>query len=176
MSEYVIPAQIRAARALLDWSQEELAGKANVALTSVRDLEAERRAAESTTVGKVRDALENAGVIFIRGSDLEGPGVRLAGERPYVIRRPSTLTKWDGVPVEVEYKGKAFTAFISREAIEDLGKLKGTESVEKWLEVAENQLGFILDAICVAHQAGDRWNDRGFLIVGSKHFRSLARL
>jgi transcriptional regulator with XRE-family HTH domain len=175
MADVIIPAQIRAARALLNWSQEDLAQKAEIALSSVRELETERRTSEAGTIGNVRNAFEEAGVNFVEGTSNNGPGVRLVGNRPYLIRRPSTVTKWDGVPLEVEFKGKAFTAFVSREAIEDLGSLRGTEPEKVWLEVAEKHLGHILDAIILAHEAGDRWNERRHLIVGSKHFRKLTR-
>src|SRR5438105_3232876 len=82
MRQTIIPAQIRAARALLDWSQEELANAAGVALTSVRDLEAEKRAADSGTASSVRKALENGGVEFVSGTSASGPGVRLVAKRP----------------------------------------------------------------------------------------------
>ena len=101
--------------------------------------------------------------------------MRLVGNRPYLIRRPSTVTKWDGVPLEVQFKGEAFTAFVSREAIEDLGGLRGTEPEKVWFQVAEKHIGRILDAIIVAFEVGDRWNERHQLIVSSKHFRWLTR-
>ncbi len=53
----VIPAQIRAARALIDWSQDELAKAAEVALTSVRDLESQKRSADSGIAMAVRRTL-----------------------------------------------------------------------------------------------------------------------
>jgi transcriptional regulator with XRE-family HTH domain len=42
--DVIIPAQIRGGRALLGWSQEQLAAEANVALSTVRDTENGRRA------------------------------------------------------------------------------------------------------------------------------------
>lgn len=62
----IIPAQIRAARSLVNWSQQQLADAAEVAISSVRDIEGERRAGEVGTVSNVRLALENAGVEFIQ--------------------------------------------------------------------------------------------------------------
>jgi DNA-binding XRE family transcriptional regulator len=43
-TEIVIPPQVRAGRALLGWSQEDLARQAGVAITTVRDVEREKRA------------------------------------------------------------------------------------------------------------------------------------
>src|ERR1700733_15481413 len=97
----IIPAQIRAARALLGWSQDNLATEAGVALTSVRDLEAEKRAGESGTSSSVRKALENGGVIFVSGESDAGPGVRLVGKGPNRVRGPTAgrVVEWDGMPL-----------------------------------------------------------------------------
>ena len=123
---------------LVDWSQEELAKAAAVALTSVRDIEGEKRAADSGTVANVRRALENEGVEFLAGAEDHGPGVRLAGDRPNVIRRPTVVTMWEGMPVEIEFKGKTFDAFISYEVLEDLGRLTKKEPDE---DVYKRQVG-----------------------------------
>jgi transcriptional regulator with XRE-family HTH domain len=175
MQQTIIPAQIRAARALINWSQENLADAAGVALTSVRDLEAEKRTSESGTSVNVRDALVNAGIEFLPGTPEGGPGVRLIANRPNLIKRPSvsSMMKWDGMGVEVEFRGKTFNAFISREALEDLGGLKGTEPPEIWVKVFEAEQGNVLDAIRMAFEQNDRWDERGRLHVGGRHFRKL---
>jgi hypothetical protein len=51
--------------------------------------------------------------------------------------------------VEVEFKGNPFTAFVSREAIEDLGELRGIEPERVWLEVTEKNLGNISEPLTV---------------------------
>jgi transcriptional regulator with XRE-family HTH domain len=58
------PTQCRAARALLDWSQPDLAEAAGVSLTTVVDFERSRRGVSRTTVRSIRLALENAGIEF----------------------------------------------------------------------------------------------------------------
>ncbi len=70
--------QIRAARAIVRWSVEELAKIANVGVMTVRRAEA---VDGSTTMlpnnaAAIRAALELAGVIFVEENG-EGPGVRL---------------------------------------------------------------------------------------------------
>lgn len=170
----IIPAQIRAARALLNLTQEQLATSAEVALTSVRDLEAEKRAVDSAVAGNVRRALENGGVEFVAGTPTSGPGVRLAANRPNVIRRPSVMMMWEGMPVEIEFKGKHFTAFISREVIEDLGRLKGTEPADAYLNVFDKHQGTLLDAIRAAFDREDRWDKQGRLYVKSDQIPELA--
>lgn len=58
--------QVRAARALLSWTQEMLAEKAVVALTALKRIESERAlATHESTRDQVRRALEAAGIVFI---------------------------------------------------------------------------------------------------------------
>jgi transcriptional regulator with XRE-family HTH domain len=71
--------QVRAAKALLRWSGEELASKAGVSLSTVRRVEAADGMPDSQsikTIMAIKRALEDAGVEFI-GSPDDRPGVRL---------------------------------------------------------------------------------------------------
>ena len=70
--------QIKAARALLAWSQEELASAAAVSVPTVKRLEAQDGplGGRSETGAKIRLALERSGVEFIDENG-GGPGVRL---------------------------------------------------------------------------------------------------
>jgi transcriptional regulator with XRE-family HTH domain len=70
------PAQSRAARALLDWSQPRLAEAAALGLSTVVDFERSRRSLPEKTLAAIRAALEAAGVEFIAENG-GGPGVRL---------------------------------------------------------------------------------------------------
>ncbi len=70
------PAQSRAARALLEWSQTDLAVRSNVSMSTVRDFEKGRRMPMINNLGAMQRALEEAGVELIPGDD-RGPGVRL---------------------------------------------------------------------------------------------------
>lgn len=70
------PAQCRAARGLIDWSQMELAQRAGVGIVTIRQLEAGVHAPRRSTIDVVRRALEAAGVEFIEENG-GGPGVRL---------------------------------------------------------------------------------------------------
>jgi predicted transcriptional regulator len=82
MSRTSIPkvsiAQIKAARALLGWSQEDLSENADVAVPTIKRLEAEYGwlGGRDETRRKIRSALERAGIIFIEENG-GGPGVRL---------------------------------------------------------------------------------------------------
>jgi transcriptional regulator with XRE-family HTH domain len=70
------PAQCRAARGLIDWSQLELAQRAGVGIVTIRQLEAGNHAPRRATLEVVRRALEAGGVEFIDESG-GGAGVRL---------------------------------------------------------------------------------------------------
>lgn len=70
------PAQSRAARGLVDWSQWELGDRSNLSESTVRDFEKSRRIPGPNNLAAMRAALEAAGVIFIEENG-EGPGVRL---------------------------------------------------------------------------------------------------
>jgi predicted transcriptional regulator len=70
--------QIKAARALLDWSQEKLAVAAEVSVPTIKRLEAEDGplGGRGQTVEKILNSMEAAGVEFIDENG-GGPGVRL---------------------------------------------------------------------------------------------------
>jgi DNA-binding transcriptional regulator YiaG len=70
------PAQCRAARALLDWTQPKLAEAASLGLSTVVDFERARRAVSQEAALLIRVALEKAGIEFIAENG-GGPGVRL---------------------------------------------------------------------------------------------------
>ncbi|MCA0401402.1 MAG: hypothetical protein LCH38_11370 [Proteobacteria bacterium] len=71
--------QSRAARALLGWTQETLAGKARIALTALKRLEsANGLEVYETTRDQVRRALEAAGIVFL--STDRGQGVLLVDD------------------------------------------------------------------------------------------------
>jgi DNA-binding XRE family transcriptional regulator len=71
--------QIRAARALLGWSQAKLAEEAGVSVITVKRMEASPEAfhARFDIVMKVKAAVEGAGVVFMEGSDGFSHGVQL---------------------------------------------------------------------------------------------------
>lgn len=74
-------AQIRAGRALVDWTGAELARASGVSLQTIRRMEGEVGTSRSSTanIQAVRRALEEAGVEFTDADAGEGigPGVRL---------------------------------------------------------------------------------------------------
>lgn len=74
-------AQIKAARALLGWSQPRLASASGLSLPTIVRMEGQQGPGRSAAanVDAVQRALENAGIIFIAAEEAKGagPGVRL---------------------------------------------------------------------------------------------------
>ncbi len=70
----ISPAQSRAARALLDWSQKTLADTAHVAVITVNHFEAGNSEPRHATLDVIVRAFEAAGVEFTFG---DAPGVKL---------------------------------------------------------------------------------------------------
>ena len=74
-------AQMRAARALLGWHQEDLAKRAKVGLATIQRLERSPPGpvmAHVATVVKIADCLKTAGVQFLDSDHTGGIGVRLS--------------------------------------------------------------------------------------------------
>ncbi len=74
--------QVKAARAMLGWSQEDLSEKSGVSYPTIARLESEdgTLGGRIDTAQKIVTALECAGVIFVEENG-EGPGVRLRKTR-----------------------------------------------------------------------------------------------
>jgi predicted transcriptional regulator len=75
--------QVKAARALLAWSQEQLAIVADVSIPTIKRLEAQDGplGGRNETGSRIRRALESAGIEFIDENG-GGPGVRLRKRQP----------------------------------------------------------------------------------------------
>ncbi|HTH16581.1 MAG TPA: helix-turn-helix domain-containing protein [Magnetospirillum sp.] len=70
--------QLRAARALLGWSQQTLADKAILSINAVKRLETGQGDPRMSTVLAVKAALETGGVEFLPPVGDKGEGVRLS--------------------------------------------------------------------------------------------------
>lgn len=74
--------QIRAARALLNWSQGELVTRTGLSLTTIRRMEDDKIGPERSSAGNVATVtktLEDAGIAFIAAGEEKagGAGVRM---------------------------------------------------------------------------------------------------
>jgi transcriptional regulator with XRE-family HTH domain len=68
------PDQCRAARALIQWTRDELAAKARVSVVTVSNFENGKSSPQRATLDVMQRALEEAGVIFTNGDE---PGVKM---------------------------------------------------------------------------------------------------
>src|SRR5260370_11262918 len=142
----VTPSQIRAGRALLDWSQDQLAEKARVGLSTVRDYEKERRGGEVGGAKAIRLALEDHGVVFLSSEDDYGPGVRLVASMPNVLRRPTKFGRWDALMISIEWRGREIEMFVSQEALHDRGHFRETRPEPEYVALFDEHRVRILRA------------------------------
>ena len=90
----LIPKHVRAARALLAWSQQDLAKAAGVATSTVADFERGSRTPVANNAQAIRGALEGAGIRFLPAGAVIGPAVPSIplSERPGMPIRWVTAT------------------------------------------------------------------------------------
>lgn len=70
------PEQLRAARGLLNWTQQQLAELSGVSRSTIKDFECHRHALHRATEALLIDALTRGGAILL-SAEGEGLGVRL---------------------------------------------------------------------------------------------------
>ncbi|EFI32728.1 transcriptional regulator, XRE family [Desulfonatronospira thiodismutans ASO3-1] len=76
----ITPAQIRAARGLLRWSQKDLSKKSGVSLRAVNRVESEECDPRMSTLKALEYTLEQAGVVFINEEHKVGVYLRSTGQ------------------------------------------------------------------------------------------------
>jgi len=65
------------ARAALGWGVRELAKMAECAPSTILRFETGKGGMQTGTLSKIRETLENAGILFVEADERYGPGVRL---------------------------------------------------------------------------------------------------
>ena len=165
----LLPSQVRAARALLDWSQEVLASSAEVGISTVRDFEAGRRDPAPENVNAIQKVLVKSGVVFISLDKHGGPGVRLESDVPKIIRRPSGVSfETDNLPFRVRWRGAEIHVFLPKTVLDDKdrtnyrGDAAYLAAFEKWEDL-------ILQRAAYAIYSG-RVDQQGRLQLRSRDF------
>lgn len=72
----ITPAQCRAGRSLIKWSQNDLAKVSQVGVATIRVFETEKAKTRPAIINALQRALEDAGVIFVAQNGY-GAGARL---------------------------------------------------------------------------------------------------
>jgi DNA-binding XRE family transcriptional regulator len=143
--------QCAAGRAIVGWSQDELAKNAGVARATIAGFEGNTRIEPaSANLRAIIASLEQAGIAFIP-EDVEnglGAGVR---QRKLELEYSSTLRTalrqegWDLV-FPVRYKGRSCTVTISREIIDDIAR-GNFRTTDEQVKVVQNRLPEFLKAV-----------------------------
>lgn len=111
--------QSRAGRALLNWSQDDLATHARLAKRTIANFEGDARMAHPETAAAIAAALQDAGVILIPEGD-EGVGVRIKKAQPRLIQRNDVpYREW--VAFAFSFRGQSTVGFITYNALGLLG-------------------------------------------------------
>jgi hypothetical protein len=87
----ITAAQCRAARALIEWSVDDLSQSSKVVTKTIEDFELRYRWPSDSDKRLIRVALEEGGVVFIP-EDGGGAGVRLKFNR----REVRAINRWEG--------------------------------------------------------------------------------
>jgi transcriptional regulator with XRE-family HTH domain len=158
-------AQSRAARALLDWSQDDLAKNASVARATIADFERGLRLdMMRQNMVSLITTMEAAGVTFLPESDEgEGAGVRFRKlELEYT--RDARLQD-GGLVFSLRYRGSPHRLRVPREALDDLGELRMASDGER-IRVAQDHLGRIMRTAELKLERGE-YNDDGTVLLTS---------
>lgn len=135
-------AQCRAARALLDWSQDQLAENAQVARATIADFERNARMPMRNNLVSIVSALEAAGVAFIPENG-EGAGVRF---RKVELEYSNTVkVRHDDVLLSVRYRGEPYRVVIPRAVIDDIDRTS-YRTADLRVKAVQNHLPLFLRA------------------------------
>ena len=74
----LLPSQVKAARALLGWTQQDLANRSKIGVSTVADFERSERTPVANNLSAIRTTLEQAGIVFIAGSAFLGSRSRIS--------------------------------------------------------------------------------------------------
>jgi transcriptional regulator with XRE-family HTH domain len=153
MSGIIVPAQIRAARALLGWSQDTLANAASVGLNTIRDIERGRRGDAAGSLISVEEALRKGGVTFLPGNKTDGPGVRLQTKLPNIIRLPEAVIN-NLLECIVEWHGRRITLRLDRDVLDTFTEDGTAKHDEQRVALLNANLPHILERAAQAIDAG----------------------
>jgi len=74
----ILPVQCRSARAMLKWSQEELALKVECSKKTITSFEIENRIPHNRILKEIKEVFEGAGIVFINNGEV---GVKIDNKK-----------------------------------------------------------------------------------------------
>lgn len=111
--------QCRAARSLLNWTQDQLATNAVVSRATITDFESNTRQPMKNNLRSIADSMFAAGVEFIPEEDGKGVGVRFR-DRKLEYTSSVRIDRFNGrATMRMRYAGEDFLCAISLEAVDD---------------------------------------------------------
>lgn len=142
-ADAISAAQCRAVRALLEWSQEQLAENARVARPTIADFERNTRFPMRNNLLSIISALEPAGVGFIGEGDKGSAGVRF---RRVELEYSKSLKQRAGdLVIPGKYRGERVDIIVPVELLDDIDRTPHG-STETRLRSAQDHLHQLLVA------------------------------
>ena len=141
--EAISAAQCRAGRAMLEWSQDQLAENARVARPTIADFERNTRFPMRNNLFSIISAFEAAGLEFIADNEDGGAGVRF---RRVELEYSKTLkSRGDDLLLSTKYRGTRIDVLLPRELLDDMDH-SNLRTIEARLKSAQEHLHQILVA------------------------------
>jgi transcriptional regulator with XRE-family HTH domain len=111
--------QCRAARSLLNWTQDQLATNAVVSRATIIDFESNTRQPMKNNLRSIADCMFAAGIEFIPEEDGKGVGVRFR-DRKLEYTSKFRIDRFNGTAtMRMRYAGEDFVCVIALETVDD---------------------------------------------------------
>lgn len=157
--------QCRAARALLNWSQDELEARSGVSKKTIADFEREAQIPYQKTLLELQFAFEAAGICLIPENG-GGVGVRIKHPQPRLSKK--RISRFDQIAsFALHYRGRDYRVRLSTNILDDIDRADHSEAeMEK---AFERHLNKIMVRAAKAIDEG-RASDSGEVLLVSADF------
>jgi transcriptional regulator with XRE-family HTH domain len=152
-------------------SQDELASRSRVGISTIRDYEGGRRHATAMSIEAMTEALHVSGVVFTFGDKDVGPGVCLAGDDIELVRAPKKVNfDDDTLSFDVRWRGTDYRVFLPAEILEDLDEAPhGFSIASEYIgSFGRNKNRILAQALRAIHAS--RMDDRNRIRLRSRDF------
>lgn len=135
--------QCRAARSLLNWTQDQLANNAGVSRATVADFESNARQPFKNNLRSIADCMFAAGIEFIPEEGSSGVGVRFRARKLEYINNITVNRAERKASMRMRFAGSPFVCIISLDAINDYYRANFRTDAE-FLDAINKMLHIIL--------------------------------